>query len=68
MAKHKKKFWIKSAIRKKGALRKTLKAKKGKKISAKSLRKATKSRSLKTKRRAVLARTLRRFARKRKKG
>lgn len=66
MAKAKKK-WIQSAIKRPGALRRSLKAKKGKRISAKKLTKATKSKNLTLKRRAFLAKTLRKLAAKRKK-
>jgi hypothetical protein len=63
----KKKKWIQSAIKKPGALRRSLKAKKGKRIPAKRLTKATKSKNVTLKRRAVLAKTLRKLAAKRKK-
>lgn len=66
MAKKKKK-WIQGAIKHPGSLRRSLKAKKGKNISSKRLTKATRSKNLSLKRKAVLARTLRKFARKRKK-
>ena len=52
-------FWIKDAIKKKGALRKTLKVKKGEKIPEAKLKKAEHSKNPKTKKRAVLAETLR---------
>lgn len=53
-----KKFWIQEAIKKPGALRKTLKAKPGEPISAKQLAKAAKAPG-KTGQRARLAETLR---------
>jgi len=56
--------WIKNAIKKKGALRKTLKKKKGKKITLKDLAKAKKSKNPTTRRRAALAMTLRKFNKK----
>jgi len=56
------KNWIKDAIKKPGALRKTLKAKPGKKIPAKALKKAEHSKNPTTKKRAVLAATLRKIA------
>ena len=59
--------WIQKAIKNKGALRKALKVKKGKKISAKALSKAAKSKNPTLRRRAILAKTLRKLAAKRKK-
>jgi len=59
----KKKNWIKGAIKKPGALRKTLGVKKGKKIPAKKLRAAAKKKG-KTGRRARLAMTLKKMRRK----
>ncbi len=61
-----KKFWIKDAIKKKGALRKTLGAKPGKDIPASKLRKAAagKGVSSKTEKRAELALTLKGFKKK----
>jgi hypothetical protein len=50
--------WIKDAVKNKGALRKTLKVKKGDKISDAKLDKAMHSKNKKTKKRAVLAKTL----------
>jgi len=59
--------WIKKAIKKKGALRKQLKLKKGQKVTAKKLNKLAKKKgiSTKTKRRIALARTLKKMRRKR---
>ena len=54
------KKWIQKAIKKKGALRKTLKAKKGKNIPAKKLAAAAKKGGV-TGRRARLAQTLRKL-------
>lgn len=54
------KKWIQGAIKKKGALRRQLKVKKGKKITEAQLRKAIKKGGLIAKR-ARLARTLRRL-------
>lgn len=67
MAKKQKKRWIQSAIKKPGALRQLLKVKKGSKISAKKLIKASKSKNATTRRRVALAKTLRKLAAKRKK-
>jgi hypothetical protein len=67
MAKKQKKRWIQSAIKKPGALRRSLKVKKGSKIPAKKLAKAAKSKNVTMKRRAALAKTLRKLAAKRKK-
>lgn len=53
--------WIQDAIKKPGALRKTLKVKKGKKIPATKLKKAEHSKNPKTRKRAVLADTLRKM-------
>tara|TARA_R100001594_G_scaffold13896_1_gene29551 strand:+ start:6868 stop:7065 length:198 start_codon:yes stop_codon:yes gene_type:complete len=61
--KKKKKKWIKGAIKKPGALRKTLGVKKGKKIPAKKLRAAAKKKG-KTGQRARLAMTLKKMRRK----
>jgi len=58
-----KKKWIKDAIKKPGALRKTMGVKKGKKIPAKDLQKAAKK-SGKTGQRARLAMTLRKMNKK----
>ena len=60
-----KKNWIKDAIKKPGALRKTMGAKKGKKIPDKELQKAAKKPG-KTGQRARLAATLRKFNKKKK--
>ncbi len=61
-----KKKWIQDIDMKKGALRKSLKIKKGKDISAAKLRKAAagKGVSKKTQKRAVLAETLKGFKKK----
>lgn len=53
--------WIQGAIKKPGALRKTLGAKKGEKIPEKKLEKAEHSKNPKTKKRAVLAETLKKM-------
>ena len=60
--------WIQGAIKKPGALRSSLKVKKGKKITAKQLAKASKSKNPTTRRRAALAKTLRKISRKNKRG
>lgn len=60
------KKWIKAAIKHKGALRKAFHVAKGAKIPAKKLAKAIKSKNPTTKKRAVLARTLRKISKKRK--
>lgn len=60
------KHWIKDAIKKPGALRKSLGVKAGAKIPATKLAKAAKSKNPTTKKRAVLAKTLRKIAAKRK--
>lgn len=54
----KKKFWIQDAIKKKGALRKTLHAKKGEDIPKGKIDKAASKGGKLTKRRAILAQTL----------
>jgi hypothetical protein len=54
-----KKKWIQEAIKKPGALKKTLGVKKGEKIPAAKLEKATHSKNPTTARRARLAQTLR---------
>ena len=56
-----KKKWIQKAIKKGGALRKSLKVKKGKTIPVKKLQKAAKKGGTKTARRARLALTLRKL-------
>jgi len=58
--------WIQKAIKKKGALRRQLKVKKGKKITVKQLNKLAKKKgiSTKTKRRIALAKTLKKMRRK----
>lgn len=53
------KKWISGAIKHKGALRKTLGVKKGKKIPEKKLEKAEHSKNPTTRKRANLAKTLR---------
>lgn len=53
-----KEMWIAGAIKKPGALRKTLGVKKGEKIPEKALKKAEKSKNAKTKKRAFLTDTL----------
>ena len=53
--------WIKDAIKKPGALRNTLKVKEGEKIPLSKLKKAEKSKNPKTKKRAILAETLRKM-------
>lgn len=60
------KNFIQKAIKKKGALRKTLKVKKGKKITTKQLKKAEHSKNPKTRKRAHFAETLKKLAKKRK--
>ena len=56
-----KKKWIQGAIKKPGALRKALHVKKGEKIPEKKLEKAEHSKNPKMKKRAVLAKTLRKL-------
>lgn len=58
------KNWIAGAIKKPGALRKSLGVKKGEKITEKILDKAEKSKSPLTRKRASLAETLIKIARK----
>lgn len=58
------KKWISGAIKKPGALRKSLGVKKGEKITEKMLDKAEKSKSPLTRKRASLAETLIKIARK----
>lgn len=53
--------WIQDAIKKPGALRKSLGVKKGEKIPVKALKKAEKSKNPKLRKRAQLAETLRSF-------
>ena len=62
----KKKDWIAGAIKKPGALRKTLKAKKGEDIPLSKLKKAAKGKGVspKTEKRAELALTLRKMRKK----
>lgn len=54
--------WIKDAVKKPGALRKELGVKAGQKIPEKKLEKAAHSKDEKLKKRAVLAKTLRKFS------
>jgi len=56
-----KKDWISGAIKNPGSLRKTLKVKKGEKIPASKLKKAEKSKNPTTRKRAILAETLKKF-------
>ena len=56
-----KEMWIAGAIKKQGALRKSLGVKKGETIPAKALKKAEKSKNPKTRKRAQLAETLKSF-------
>lgn len=56
-----KKKWIQSAIKHPGALRKTLKVKKGEKIPESKLNKAEHSKNPKTRKRSALAKTLRKI-------
>jgi hypothetical protein len=60
MAKH----FIKEAIKHPGALRKSLHVKEGEKIPASKLKKAEHSKNPTTRKRAVLAETLKRFKKK----
>jgi len=53
--------WIQKAIKKPGALRKSLNVKKGDKIPEKKLEKAEHSKNPTTRKRAVLAKTLRKM-------
>jgi hypothetical protein len=53
--------WIQEAIKHKGSLRKSLHAKKGKKIPEAKLEKAEHSKNPKTRKRAVLAETLKKM-------
>lgn len=53
--------WIQGAIKKPGALRKSLKVKKGEKIPENVLKKAEHSKNPLTRKRATLAETLRKF-------
>lgn len=56
-----KKHWIKDAIKKPGALRKSLHVKKGEKIPESKLKKAEHSKNPKTAKRAHLAETLKKM-------
>lgn len=62
-----KKKWIKDAIKRPGALRKKMGVKKGEKIPAKKLKAATKSKNPRTRKEAVLAETLKKMRKKKKK-
>jgi hypothetical protein len=53
--------WIQKAIKKPGALRKSLKVKKGEKIPESKLKKAEHSKNPKTRKRAQLAETLKKL-------
>ena len=55
------KNWIKGAIKNKGSLRKSLGVKKGEDIPAAKLEKAAKSKNPTTRKRAILAETLKSF-------
>jgi hypothetical protein len=55
------KKWIQGAIKKPGALRKSLHVKEGEKISASKLKKAENSKNPITRKRAVLAETLKKM-------
>lgn len=55
--------WIKSAVKRPGALRKSLHVRKGQKIPARKLQQALHSRNPKLRRRAALAKTLRKLGR-----
>lgn len=59
-----KKKWIQSAIKKPGALRKALHVKEGEKIPESKLKKAEHSKNPKTRKRAVLAETLKKMHKK----
>jgi len=59
-----KKKWMQDLNIEKGALRKKLRVKKGKKITVSQLEKASKSKNIKTKRQAVLAKTFRKAGKK----
>lgn len=60
-AKSKKGDWIRSAVRHKGSLRRTVGAKEGEKISEDKMDEALKSKDPLTRKRAVLAKTLKKF-------
>lgn len=53
--------WIQKAIKKKGSLHKALHVKQGEKISESKLKKAEHSKNPKTKKRAILAETLKKM-------
>jgi len=55
------KHWIQDAIKKPGSLRKSLHVKKGKDIPESKLKKAEHSKNPKTKKRAILAETLKKM-------
>lgn len=57
-----KEYFIQKAIKKPGALRKSLHVKKGEKIPEKKLEKAEHSKNPKTRKRAVLVKTLRKLS------
>lgn len=59
-----KEMWIAGAIKKPGALRKSLGVKKGEKIPEAKLKKAEHSKNPKTRKRAVLAETLKKMHKK----
>lgn len=63
MARRRPKKFIQSAIRKPGALRRTLHAKAGQPIPARKLQQALHSQNPTTRKRAVLARTLKKLGR-----
>lgn len=56
--------WIQKAIKKPGALRKSLHVKKGEKIPASKLKKAEHSKNPKLRKRAILAETLKKMHKK----
>jgi hypothetical protein len=60
----KKKFWIQEAIKKPGSLRKSLHVKEGEKIPESKLKKAEHSKNPTTRKRAVLAETLKKLRKK----
>ncbi len=59
-----KKKWIAGALKKPGALRKSLHVKEGEKISEEKLKKAENSKNPKTRKRAILAETLKKMHKK----
>ena len=60
-SKSKSKDWIKGAVKRPGALRKKLGVKKGKKITAAQLKKASNSKNPRTRRQANLAKTFKKM-------